>query len=46
MRIYFTHKNFEINLIFNNLSLAISCEILERERERERERETQTMRNK
>ena len=37
---YFTHTNFSTDLNFNNLGLAISCEILERERERERERET------
>ena len=36
----FTYKNYETCLNFNNLDLAISCEILERERERERERET------
>ena len=35
----FTHIDTKINLNFNSLDLAVSCEILERERERERERD-------
>ena len=43
MTICFTHRNFKSDLNFNNLGLAVLCEILERERERERERDVSSV---